>query len=46
VLSGWLGKEFRTQVVANDGQFPLLGTMLLDDRTLTIDYKRRVVTLD
>jgi predicted aspartyl protease len=25
----WFDKSYRTQVVANDGEFPLLGTMLL-----------------
>lgn len=42
----WFGETCRTQVVANEGQFPLLGTMLLAERTLTIDYKARTVTLD
>ncbi|MCY2992851.1 MAG: hypothetical protein NTY19_33965 [Planctomycetota bacterium] len=42
----WFGETFRTQAVANDGQFPLLGTMLLADRKLTIDYKAKTVTLN
>ncbi len=42
----WFGKTYRTQVVANDGEFPLLGTMLLAGRTLTIDYDAGTVTLD
>jgi clan AA aspartic protease len=42
----WFGQTYRTQVVANDGQFPLLGTVLLADRTLTIDYKAKTVELD
>ena len=41
----WFGKVFRTQVVANDGQFPLLGTMLLADRKLIIDYTAKSVEL-
>lgn len=33
----WFGNTYRTRVVANDGQFPLLGTTLLAGRRLTID---------
>jgi len=42
----WFGGECRTQAVANDGEFPLLGTLLLADRKLTIDYKTKTVVLD
>ena len=42
----WFGDEYRTQVVATDGEFPLLGTLLLADRKLTIDYKTKTVVLD
>lgn len=42
----WFGSIFRTQVVANDGQFPLLGTTLLTNRVLQVDYKAKTVTLD
>jgi len=42
----WFGDEYRTQVVATDGEFPLLGTLLLADRKLTIDYKTKTVALD
>jgi predicted aspartyl protease len=42
----WFGKEYRTQIVANDGASPLLGTMLLDGHDLAVSYKRRTVTLD
>jgi clan AA aspartic protease len=41
----WFGATYETQIVANDGQFPLLGTMLLSDRKLEIDYKAKTVTL-
>ncbi len=34
----WFGEVYRTQVVANDGEFALLGTMLMADRKLAIDY--------
>lgn len=42
----WFGRVYRTQVVANDGEFPLLGTMLLEDRKLMIDYTAKSVMLD
>ncbi len=42
----WFGRVHRTQVVANDGEFPLLGTMLLADRKLLIDYTTKSVVLD
>ena len=42
----WFGHEYRTQVIANDGEFSLLGTQLLADRTLTIDYKTKTVVLE
>ncbi len=41
----WFGRVFRTQVVANDGEFPLLGTTLLADRQLMIDYIIKRVVL-
>jgi clan AA aspartic protease len=41
----WFGDCFATQVIANDGEFPLLGTMLLDGRSLTIDYKAKFVEI-
>jgi clan AA aspartic protease len=42
----WFGEEYRTQVVANDGAHPLLGTTLLDGRDLAISYRKKTVTLD
>ena len=42
----WFGQTFRTQVVANDGQFALLGTILLQNRRLVIDYSTRFVSLE
>ncbi len=41
----WFGREYRTQIVANEGEFPLLGTMLLDERTLIVDYRQKSVRL-
>ena len=42
----WFGQQVVTQVIANDGRFPLLGTGLLQDCVLHIDYRRKSVTLD
>jgi len=42
----WFGKEYRTQVIANQGAHPLLGTMLLDGHDLAVSYKHRKLTLD
>jgi clan AA aspartic protease len=42
----WFGKEYRTQVVANEGAHPLLGTMLLDGHELSISYRNRTLALD
>jgi clan AA aspartic protease len=41
----WLGVTYQTQIVANDGTYPLLGTTLLDHRKLEIDYESKTVTL-
>jgi clan AA aspartic protease len=45
-LLEWFGKEYRTQVVANDGAYPLLGTILLAGRRLNIDYVAKTVRLE
>jgi len=42
----WFGNVYRTQAVASDAEFPLLGTMLLVNRQLAIDYKSKTVALD
>lgn len=39
----WFGKSYETQIVANSGQYPLLGTMLLDGHRLEIDYDAKTV---
>jgi clan AA aspartic protease len=41
----WFGTIRRTQAIANDGYMPLLGTMLLAKRLLTIDYENRYLEL-
>jgi clan AA aspartic protease len=37
---------YLTQVVANDGEYPLLGTTLLADRKVTIGYSRKLVEIE
>ena len=41
----WFGMTHETQVIANDGEYPLLGTMLLNGRKLEIDYDARTVVV-
>jgi clan AA aspartic protease len=38
----WFGKWITVEVLANDGQFPLLGVGLLRDHELRVDYIHRV----
>lgn len=41
----WFGKIYETQIVVNDSQYALLGTMLLAGHHLEIDYEQRTVML-
>lgn len=41
----WFGHSYETEIAASDGKFALLGTVLLGDRNLHIDYKGRKVDL-
>ena len=41
----WFNNSYETQIVASDGEYPLLGTILLDGRRLDIDYKAKTVEL-
>lgn len=41
----WFGNRYETEIAASEGTFALLGTMLLADRDLRIDYKARTVEL-
>lgn len=41
----WFGNSYETQIVANDGAYPLLGTMLLAGHCLEIDYQAKTVEL-
>lgn len=42
----WFGKRTALQVIANEGRFPLLGTGLLENRVLHIDYANKTLRLD
>jgi clan AA aspartic protease len=41
----WFGNVIPVQVVASEGEFPLLGTALLDERCLLINYRERSLEL-
>ena len=41
----WFGHRLPLQVIANEGRFPLLGTGLLEQRVLHIDYAKKELTL-
>jgi clan AA aspartic protease len=41
----WFGANVEVQVIANDGGLPLLGTELLAERLLQVDYKNRTVAI-
>ena len=41
----WFGGTYQTQVVAGVGAYALLGTLLLADRRLAIDYLAKTVEL-
>lgn len=41
----WFGHTYETQIAASDGEYPLLGTMLLDGHRLDINYAVKTVEL-
>ena len=41
----WFGKLYETQVVTNESEYALLGTILLADHRLEIDYSAGTVSL-
>lgn len=41
----WFGSCFETEIAASEGKFALLGTTLLANRNLHVDYKARTVEL-
>lgn len=42
----WFGSRRAVEVIANDGEFPLLGIGLLIGHRLTIDYTDLTVTIE
>lgn len=44
-LLEWFGQWKRIEIVANQGNFPLLGVGLLCDRDLHIDYRAKTITI-
>jgi len=44
-ILNWFGEGKRIEVVANHGQFPLLGVGLLLDHDLHIDYRAKTITV-
>ena len=42
----WFGVANRAQVIGNNGKLPLLGTELMKDRKLSIDYTSKTVAID
>jgi predicted aspartyl protease len=41
----WFGNTYETQIAASEGEYPLLGTMLLDGHRLEINYAAKTVEL-
>lgn len=41
----WFGNRYETEIAASEGKFALLGTTLLAERELHIDYKAKTVGL-
>ena len=41
----WFGSFVPAQVIANEGSLPLLGTEMLADRVLLVDYSRKQLSL-
>lgn len=41
----WFGNAYETQVAASDGEYALLGTLLLDGHHLDINYAAKAVKL-
>ncbi len=41
----WFGELIPVQVIANEGQFPLLGTALLEKCRLVVDYVAKSVAI-
>jgi clan AA aspartic protease len=44
-LIDWFGQELQIEIVANNGQFPLLGVGLLRGRELNVNYANLTVSI-
>jgi clan AA aspartic protease len=42
----WFGKVLEIEIIANQGNYPLLGVGLLRDHELNIDYRASTVRID
>ena len=42
----WLGEDRAIEVIANDGEYPLLGIGLLVGHRLVVDYTQMTVTIE
>ena len=42
----WFGKSYVTQITTNTSEYGLLGTMLLKDQKLVVDYQAKSVTIE
>lgn len=42
----WMGKRYDTQIVTNESEYGLVGTGLLADRKVTVDYKAKIVAIE
>ena len=45
-LLQWFGEWRRIEVIANEGQYPLLGVTLLQGHALHIDYRTGTISVD
>jgi len=45
-LLDWLGEDHAIEVIANDGEYPLLGIGLLAGHQLVVDYTQLTVTIE
>jgi predicted aspartyl protease len=41
----WFGEKVTAQVIANEGRLPLLGTELLDQLCLVVDFRAKTIDL-
>ncbi len=44
-IVNWFGEDVSVEVIANDGEYPLLGIALLIGHRLVVDYKAKTVEI-